>query len=71
MSNSSYLTEPELAPLSAGRTSLRSYVDKLDNKIGYAKWKQNLVLRYNYMPLAMVGDSIEDSCQKYKAKMDI
>ena len=34
--------------------NLRNYVDNLERKILSAKWKQNLVLTYNYMPLENV-----------------
>ena len=33
---------------------LRKYVDNLNDKIDYAKWKQELVLNYNYMPLKTI-----------------
>jgi hypothetical protein len=33
---------------------LTKYVDNLDNKIDYAKWKQNLVLKFNYMPIKRI-----------------
>lgn len=30
------------------------YINSLDKKIASAKWKQTLILNYNYMPLEMV-----------------
>ena len=34
-------------------SKLQIYIDSLDKKIQGAKWKQNLILTYNYMPLEM------------------
>lgn len=47
---SSYITE---TPHSED-SGLRAYVNKLQNKIDYAKWKQKLVLNYNYLPLSNI-----------------
>lgn len=54
-----YLTEPEHFPLPHKDRTLRAYVDQLDSKINYAKWKQNLVLTYNYLPLSTISDKLE------------
>ena len=51
MSQSIYLTDLQPQPK---HSSLHHYVDKLDSKIDYAKWKQSLVLSYNYMPLQSI-----------------
>ena len=50
-------------------TKLRQYVDRLENKIGYAKWKQSLVLNYNYMPLQNIKEKIEGERRNYVKKM--
>ena len=55
MAHSPYLTDftDKIEP-----DKLRSYVDNLDSKIDYAKWKQALVLKYNYMPLENIKEKI-------------
>lgn len=37
---------------------LQSYVDSLGKRIDSAKWKQNLILMYNYMPLTIIQDKM-------------
>lgn len=49
--SSMYITE---APPNGQENPLRSYVNVLESKLDYAKWKQDLVLNYNYMPLANI-----------------
>ncbi len=39
-------------------SKLGSYVQGLNNKIDYAKWKQDLVLKYNYLPIKRITDKI-------------
>lgn len=39
---------------------LRKYVNNLDSKIDYAKWKQNLVLKYNYMPMKRIMEKVQN-----------
>ena len=51
-----FCTEP------ADRTEenrLRQYVDHLNDKVDYAKWKQDLILNYNYMPLKTIKEKIQ------------
>jgi len=39
---------------------LNRYVANLDSKLDYAKWKQDLVLKFNYMPLKRITERIEE-----------
>lgn len=57
--NDIYLTAQ---PINNPIHKLRSYVDNLERKILSAKWKQNLVLTYNYMPLENVKEKL--ICEK-------
>lgn len=43
-----YLTEAKDRDF---KTKMMSYVNSIENKIERAKWKQNLILTYNYIPL--------------------
>ena len=36
------------------------YIDSLEHKIEGAKWKQKLILTYNYMPLEFVKEKINE-----------
>lgn len=44
---------------------LNRYVDNISQKIDYAKWKQELVLKYNYLPMKRIGDKIENDKLNY------
>jgi uncharacterized protein (UPF0332 family) len=44
---------------------LNRYVDNINQKIDYAKWKQELVLKYNYLPMKRIGDKIENDKLNY------
>ena len=33
---------------------LKLYVDNLNSKLDFAKWKQSLLLKYNYVPFDMI-----------------
>lgn len=39
--------------------NLNSYVTNLNSKLDYAKWKQDLVLKFNYMPMKRIAERIE------------
>ena len=39
---------------------LKKYVDNLNKKIDYAKWKQSLVLQYNYLPMKRITEKVEN-----------
>lgn len=67
MAQSAYITD--LADRTEQDT-LRRYVDKLDSKIDYAKWKQSLVLSYNYMPLQSIKEKIDTERKNYLKKME-
>lgn len=67
MAESAYLTDVWERP---DENNLRKYVDKLDSKIDYAKWKQSLVLSYNYMPLQTIREKIDTERRAYLKKMD-
>lgn len=36
----------------------------------YARWKQNLVLSYNYMPLANIKEKLQNDRMAYLKKME-
>jgi hypothetical protein len=38
-------------PEKSHKQQLQFYIDSLEGKIERAKWKQNTILKYNYMPL--------------------
>lgn len=40
------------------QNKLKKYVDNLNNKIDYAKWKQTLILQYNYLPLKRITQKV-------------
>lgn len=63
---SAYITEIENKP----DNSLREYVNVINTKLDYAKWKQNLVLSYNYMPLANIQEKLHNDRLAYVKKMD-
>lgn len=42
----------------------------LDAKMDYARWKQNLVLSYNYMPLANIKEKLQNDRMAYLKKME-
>ena len=46
-------------PITVQKNPLQKYVDNLNEKLDYAKWKQNLVLNFNYMPLKNIKEKIE------------
>ena len=48
---------------------LHKYVDNMHNKIDYAKWKQELVLKYNYLPMKRLTDKIENDKAQYLKKI--
>lgn len=56
MKSHPYITEPKQEDQKY--KILKNYTDKLEGKISGAHWKQNLVLKYNYMPLTTIQDSI-------------
>ena len=37
---------------------LTKYVDNLHSKLDYAKWKQSLVLQYNYLPMKRITEKV-------------
>ena len=48
---------------------LRNYIDNIHDKINYAKWKQDLILSYNYMPLKNIKDKINSERENHLKKM--
>lgn len=50
--------------------NIRNYVNSLDDKIDYAKWKQDLVLNYNYMPLKNIKEKIQTERENYLKRMN-
>jgi hypothetical protein len=50
-------------------TNLNSYVANLNSKLDYAKWKQDLVLKFNYMPMKRIADRIEEEKEIYLHKI--
>lgn len=48
---------------------LSSYIDNFDNRMKYAKWKQELVLMYNYEPLASIVKKTEEVKRQYLKKI--
>lgn len=53
-----FCTELQEGDENAGH--LRRYVNNLDSKIDYAKWKQSLVLKYNYMPMKRIMEKVQN-----------
>jgi hypothetical protein len=51
-------------------SSLRKYVDNLHNKLDYAKWKQSLVLQYNYLPMKRITEKVENEKVNYLKKIE-
>lgn len=41
----------------------------MHEKIDYAKWKQQLVLKYNYLPMKRIADKIETDKVNYLRKI--
>lgn len=50
--------------------NLTKYVDNLESKIDYAKWKQNLVLKYNYMPLKRITEKVQTETINYLKRIE-
>jgi hypothetical protein len=48
---------------------LGTYIDNFDNRLKYAKWKQELVLMYNYEPLASIVKKTEEVKKQYLKKI--
>ena len=48
---------------------LRRYVNALENKLDYAKWKQGLVLKYNYMPMKRIAEKVHNERINYVRKI--
>jgi hypothetical protein len=48
---------------------LGKYIDKFDSRLTYAKWKQDLVLMYNYEPLTSIVKKSEDLKKQYIKKI--
>lgn len=41
----------------------------MDKKIDYAKWKQDLVLKYNYMPMKRMTEKVQNEKLTYLKKI--
>ena len=48
---------------------LSVYVDNLSKKLDYAKWKQSLVLQYNYLPMKRITEKVENQKVNYVKKI--
>ena len=48
---------------------LSNYVDNLSKKLDYAKWKQTLVLQYNYLPMKRITEKVENEKVNYVKKI--
>lgn len=44
-------------------------MNALDNKLDYAKWKQGLVLKYNYMPMKRITEKVHNERANYVRKI--
>lgn len=60
--NEDFVTEVKME--STKNDHLQTYVDSLGKRIDSAKWKQNLVLMYNYMPLTIIQDKMTAKLSK-------
>jgi hypothetical protein len=62
-----FCTRPQEGEESAA--NLARYVNDLESKIDYAKWKQSLVLKFNYMPMKRITEKIENERANYVRKI--
>jgi hypothetical protein len=44
-------------------------VNALESKLDYAKWKQGLVLKYNYMPMKRIAEKVHNERTNYVRKI--
>lgn len=56
--SSAFYTDVQEGDENAGK--LRRYVNALESKLDYAKWKQSLVLKYNYMPMKRITEKVHN-----------
>jgi hypothetical protein len=64
---SAFYTDLQEGDEDAGR--LRRYVNALESKLDYAKWKQSLVLKYNYMPMKRITEKVQNERANYVRKI--
>lgn len=62
-----FCTRPQEGDEKGG--NLLRYVEDLESKIEYAKWKQSLVLKFNYMPMKRITEKIENERANYVRKI--
>ena len=60
----------DVKPVDPHQSGLRKYVDNLENKIDYAKWKQRTVLEFNYLPIKRIAEKVQFEKDAYVRKLE-
>ena len=50
-------------------SGLRKYVENLESKLDYAKWKQKIVLEFNYLPIKRIAEKVQFEKDAYVRKL--
>lgn len=69
LSKAFYTDVKERSEIEEEEHKLHRYVENMNSKIDYAKWKQELVLKYNYLPMKRITDKIENDKANYLRKI--